>query len=91
MRKIAHIIKLENTYFKTEGIDGLREPHKVLCLYLDDEGTESGLLLQSPRGEIMSYDSDMYDEMTYDEEGNVYWPYVPKEVLRDEKIEGILK
>lgn len=93
MRKIAHIIKLDLPVFiQTEN----GKTYKVINLYIDEFGTESGGLIVDDNGIVMSCDSDIWDEyQDYDTTINSHmgsnWPYVPKSVLREDKLNEILK
>lgn len=80
MRKIAHTIKLDQVV-NIEDHEGLTL--RVLYLYIDEFGTESGALAMYPNGKIVSFDSDIWDEY---QDGDVTWPYVPKVHLRDDKL-----
>jgi len=86
MRKVAHVIKLDQSVFmKTE--DG--QMLKVLNLYIDEDGAECGGLIMYEDGKIMSCDSNIWEEFQdYGDETN--WPFVAKAVLRDEKLKDLL-
>lgn len=90
MRKIAHIIKLDQVVFMKTDSGLLR----VLNLYIDEDGAECGGLVMYEDGKIMSCDSNIWDELQeYQDENGDWksnWPYVPKSVLREDKLNKIL-
>lgn len=93
MRKIAHVIKLDLPVFIQTEND---KTYKVINLYIDEFGAESGGLIIDDDGIVMSCDSNIWDEyQDYDTIatklllGN--WPYVSKSFLRDDKLNEILK
>lgn len=89
MRKVAHVIKLDQVVF-IKNING--ELLKVLNLYIDDEGAECGGLVMYEDGKIMSFDSNIWEELQdfVDEGDETNWPFVPKSELRQEKLNKLL-